>query len=527
MGRRSEIKTAAMVSYAIVVANAVISLLFTPFMLRSLSGDGAEYGLYQLLGATVSYLTVMDLGLAETITKYVAKYRADNDKQGIEKLISTCMVIYTGIGLLIFALGMGFYPFLGDVLTAIPDGYMGEAKAMWIILVLNLALMMPMNTFPAIANGFEKFTFPRTVNLVKLILRVGVWVLILITDDGYLPFGKAFFLILTDTIMNVIAAGLKAWYVFGVLKVKMRRTKIEKAFVKEVFGFSVFVFIAAIADEIFWKIDYFILGSCLDDDMTQVNICSFSGNFVGYFRNFAGALSGSFLPRITRMVKNGARGKELTDIMTTVGRVQFIVLGLMLVGFTLVGRDFIIRWTGDAIYSDAYIVGLVVLIPLTLALTQSAAGVSVLQATNKFSVRAIIMLVAAVGNVVVSIVFVKWFDTFNMAAVGAGVGTLLTTLGGHLIALNIYYKKSCDINIKSYFFGMFKGLLPAMLVTLALGFAINLIPIWAVTYSSILIRAVIIAVIYVATMLLFGLNDYEKDLFLKPVKRVFGKLKRR
>ena len=150
-----------------------------------------------------------------------------------------------------------------------------------------------------------------------------------------------------------------------------------------------------------------------------------------------------------------------------------------------------------------------------------------LQATNKFSVRAIIMLVAAVGNVVVSIVFVKWFDTFNMAAVGAGVGTLLTTLGGHLIALNIYYKKSCDINIKSYFFGMFKGLLPAMLVTLALGFAINLIPIWAVTYSSILIRAVIIAVIYVATMLLFGLNDYEKDLFLKPVKRVFGKLKRR
>ncbi|MBR5773992.1 MAG: polysaccharide biosynthesis C-terminal domain-containing protein, partial [Clostridia bacterium] len=334
--------------------------------------------------------------------------------------------------------------------------------------------------------------------------------------------------VLIDTIMNVIAAALKAWYVFCVLKVRMRRAKVEKPFIKEFFGFSIFVFIAAIADEIFWKIDYFILGSTVPEEhFAQVGICSHAGNFVGYFRNFAGALSGAFLPRITRMVKNGARGKELTEIMTTVGRVQFIVLGLMLCGFTVCGRDFIVQWTGDAINSDAYIVGLIVLIPLTLALTQSAAGVSVLQATNKFSVRAIIMFAAAIGNVIVSVVFVKWFDTFNMAAVGAGVGTLLTTLGGHLIALNIYYKKSCDINVKAYFFGMFKGLLPAMLLTLAVGLGINLIPIWDGSWMSIIIRGAVVGAVYVATMLLFGLNDYERGLFLTPVKRVAGKLVRR
>ncbi len=525
MGKRSEIKSGAMVSYAIVAANIIISLLFTPFMIRSFK-EG-EYGLYTLLGGIVSTLTVMDLGLAETITKYVAKYRADNDQKGVERLVSTCMFLYAGIGLIILVIGMGFYPFLGDFLTAIPAEFMAEAKAMWIILVINLALMLPMNTFPAISNGYEKFAFPRSVNLAKLILRTGIWALILITEDGVLPFGKAFFLILIDTIMNVVAAGLKAWYVFCVLKVRMRRTKIEKAFVKEVFGFSVFVFIAAIADEIFWKIDYFILGNYFEENLTQVEICGYSGNIISYFRNFAGALSGAFLPRITRMVRNGAKGKELTGIMTTVGRVQFIVLGLMLVGFTVVGNDFMIAWTGNEIAHDAYIFGLVVLVPLTLALTQSAAGVSVLQATNKFSVRAIIMIVAALGNIFVSILFVNWFDTFNMAAVGAGVGTLVTTVCGHLIALNIYYKKSCDIDVKGYFFGMFKGLLPAMLVTLVLGLAINLIPIWDGYWISIIIRAIIVTIIYVATMLLFGLNEYEKDLFLTPVKRVFGKFARR
>ena len=514
-----------MVSYAIVAANIVISLLFTPFMIRSFK-EG-EYGLYTLLGGIVSTLTVMDLGLAESITKYVAKYRADNDKQGIERLVSTCMLIYAGIGLLILALGMGFYPFLGDFLTAIPAEFMPEAKAMWIVLVVNLALMLPMNTFPAISNGYERFTFPRTVNLVKLILRTGIWVGVLIIDDGHLLLGKAFWLVLIDTIMNVIAAALKAWYVFCVLKVKMRRAKVEKPFIKEFFGFSIFVFIAAIADEIFWKIDYFILGSYFEENMTQVEICGYSGNIISYFRNFAGALSGAFLPRITRMVKNGARGKELTGIMTTVGRVQFIVLGLMLIGFTAVGKDFMIAWTGNEIARDAYIFGLVVLVPLTLALTQSAAGVSILQATNKFSARAIIMIIAAVGNIFVSILFVRVFDSFNMAAVGAGVGTFVTTVGGHLIALNICYKRSCDIDVKSYFIGMFRGLLPAMLVTLALSLGINFIPIWDGSWLSIIIRAVIVAGIYVGTMLLFGLNEYEKGLFLNPVKRVFGKLVRR
>jgi len=74
---------------------------------------------------------------------------------------------------------------------------------------------------------------------------------------------------------------------------------------------------------------------------------------------------------------------------------------------------------------------------------------------------------------------------------------------------------------------MFKGLLPAMLVTLVLGLGLNFIPIMDNSWMSIIIRAVIVTIIYIATMLLFGLNDYEKDLFLKPVKKVFRKIVRR
>ena len=191
------------------------------------------------------------------------------------------------------------------------------------------------------------------------------------------------------------------------------------------------------------------------------------------------------------------------------------------------GKDFIMKWTNSAdtgVYNDAYYVGLIVLIPLTVSLTQSAAGVSVLQAINKFSVRAVIMFAAAIFNIVVSIILVDVLKPYNMAAIGAGIGTLVTTLAGHLIAMNIYFKKKCDIGVGRYFASLFKGLLPAMLVTFVVGMLINMIPIWSISWLSIAMRAVIVALVYFATMFLFGFNDYEKNLFIAPLLKVKRKL---
>ena len=69
----------AILSYVNIVATVVVGLLYTPIMLRLLGQS--EYGLYSLIGSVVGYLSVLDMGLGNTIVRYTAKNRVDGTEQ--------------------------------------------------------------------------------------------------------------------------------------------------------------------------------------------------------------------------------------------------------------------------------------------------------------------------------------------------------------------------------------------------------------------------------------------------------------
>ena len=71
----NQLKAGAILSYVSIGLNNIVGLLYTPFMLRMLGQN--EYGLYSLVASVVSYLTVLDLGFANAIVRYTAKFRAE------------------------------------------------------------------------------------------------------------------------------------------------------------------------------------------------------------------------------------------------------------------------------------------------------------------------------------------------------------------------------------------------------------------------------------------------------------------
>ena len=64
----------AVLSYVNIVASLLVGLVYTPIMLRLLGQS--EYGLYSLIGSVVGYLSILDLGLGNTIVRYTAQNRA-------------------------------------------------------------------------------------------------------------------------------------------------------------------------------------------------------------------------------------------------------------------------------------------------------------------------------------------------------------------------------------------------------------------------------------------------------------------
>ena len=69
----------AILSYAIIVVNMLVGILYTPILTAKLGQS--EYGLYSLVTLVTSYLTILDFGFGNAIIIYTTKYRVSKQKK--------------------------------------------------------------------------------------------------------------------------------------------------------------------------------------------------------------------------------------------------------------------------------------------------------------------------------------------------------------------------------------------------------------------------------------------------------------
>src|SRR5690625_4643795 len=161
-------------------------------------------------------------------------------------------------------------------------------------------------------------------------------ILFILLSLGY----KAIAIVMVDAILNLLMLVISMAYVFLNLKVKIRLHYFNKTIFKEIFSYSSLVFISVIVDQIYWRIGHLILG--IVASTSEVAVFAIGMTFGQYFITFSTAISGVFLPKITSMVVKKASGEDLTNMLIKTGRLQFIILGLVLGGVITVGKNFIL-----------------------------------------------------------------------------------------------------------------------------------------------------------------------------------------
>jgi O-antigen/teichoic acid export membrane protein len=226
------------------------------------------------------------------------------------------------------------------------------------------------------------------------------------------------------------------------------------------------------------------------------------------------ATSGLFLPRVTQISVKESAHKELSDLFIRVGRIQFIMLALVLTGFGLYGQQFVNMWAGQE-YATSYLVAMVMMVPLTIPLIQNV-GISILQAKNMHSFRSIVFLVVAVINVAISVPCIKLWGP-----VGSAVGTALSLTVGQIAIMNVYYCKYLNLEIGKFWREISK-MLPSVLLPCGLAY-LFLQWLSADHLSGFMVNVIFYTTVYCLSMYLLGMNHYEKQLILYPVKRLTAK----
>ena len=254
----------------------------------------------------------------------------------------------------------------------------------------------------------------------------------------------------------------------------------------------------------------------------SVAIYSVGYALYSYYQLFSTSISGVFAPKIHRIINTiedmKAQRKSLTDLFVKVGRIQYVVLALISSGIVFFGKSFILNiWAGEG-YDHSYYVALLLIIPASIALIQNI-GIEIQRAENKHQFRSIVYLIMALLNLGVSIYLCQIYG-----AIGSAIGTAVSLVVANGLIMNIYYHKKCNLDIICFWKNILsasKGLiLPVIAGILLVKFTDrNNLLIWVADVG-------VYALVYGASMWLFGMNKYEKGLITGAVGKVLRKFKK-
>ena len=423
MNNINQKKVGVLLSYVNLAISTIVPFFYTPIMLAILGQS--EYGLYSLSNSVISYLSLLQFGMGSAVIRYIAKYRATDEKEKANQITGLFTIIYIFFAVLVLFVGC-IFTLLSPVIFSdgLSETEISKMKILIIIMSLSTAFSFISVVFSSIINAYEKFIFKKTTDIILTILAPLFNLLVLFL--GYESVGIA----TVSLIFQIVVLPIYMWYVAKRLGIKMKFVKPEKAFLLELFSFSIFMFLSSIADLLFWSTDNVLIGAMIGS--TAVAVYNVGGVFTNLMRNLTSAINDVFVPKVTMMVAVDKSNTELSELMIRVGRLQYLIVSLLASGFIVFGHVFIHYWSGD-VYAGAYWVSLVTFLPSAIPILQNIAfGVIVAQHKHKF--RCYIYFGIAILNAISTFFIIPYFGYIG-AAICSGVSYII----GHGIILNIYY----------------------------------------------------------------------------------------
>lgn len=498
----NQLKSGVILSYISTAITIGVQLIYMPVMIRLLGKS--EYGLYSLVSSVVGYLSLFSLGFTGAYLRFFAKFYSNKEK----------LASLNGMFLTLFSILAVIAAICGVVLSFFPEQIFGsrlsgselsKARVLMLILVINIAIALINSIFDSIVAAYEQFIFQRIMGLASVLVNPFICLPLLLMGYG------SVMIVVVTTGVTLARFVTNIWFCICRIKIPVSFRKFQWSLLKEIAVFSSFLLVNMIIDQINWNVDKLILGHTSGTE--EIAVYGVSSQINGLFNTFSITISSVFAPRVNHIAvqKGNNYQTEFTKLMAKIGRIQWLILGLLTSGFIVFGQYFIVHIFAGKGYEDSYTAALYLIIPVLIPLIQNI-GVEMQRALNKHQFRTIIYLIMTICNVGISIPLAsKW------GAVGAALGTAFSFLIGNGLIMNLFYHKVLKINMKYFWKEILKTwkgfLIPIILAVFIMR---------CVVFENIkvfLLSAFIFTVIYCVSVFSFGCNEEEKSLILGMIRR--------
>ena len=176
----------AVSNYALAAVAMAVALITTPILTRHLGPE--RYGIWILVGSTIAYVQLLNLGFGGAVVSAVARVSAADDQDGLERTLNSAFFLLLGLGVVALVVAM-----LAALILPIAMHLSGSlertAQELLLVLGFDMAVSMPMDTFGCGLVALQRYDLLNATLIVVVICQAVAWTLVLVSGGGLLALG--------------------------------------------------------------------------------------------------------------------------------------------------------------------------------------------------------------------------------------------------------------------------------------------------------------------------------------------------
>ena len=495
MNSSKQMRAGALLSYFAIAFNMIAGLIYTPWMISEIGQ--ANYGLYTLATSLIT-LFVMDFGMGAAVSRYVSRYRAENNQAGINDFLGLVYKLYLLIDAVILVALVVVGCFIGTIYSKLSGSELETFRVLYVIVGLFSVISFPFTNLNGILTAYEQFVGLKLADLFHKIFIIVAMVAALLLGYG------VYALVIVNAISGLLTIAIKLLIIHKKTRVKVNFKFRSKGLLKEIFGFSMWTTVGSLAQRLIFNITPTIIAAVSVTGSIGVAVFGLAQTIEGYVYTFATAINGMFMPRISKILHDGKKDTELLSLMIKVGRMQCMIIGILTAGFISVGQSFIVDIWNKPDFSASYLCAVLLILPSFFYLPMQIANTTLI-VENKVKLQAIVFVGMGITNACLSLLLSKFFG-----ALGASISIFVAYMLRNILMMIIYHKV-LHLRMDVFFKEVYGKLTPLMILPTAAGLALeyfNPMPHGFVRFG---VNSILFVILFAGCMFM-GMNTYEKNL---------------
>jgi O-antigen/teichoic acid export membrane protein len=394
--------------------NISVGIFISPYIIHHLGDDA--FGLWFLVFSITGYYGLFDLGIRSSIVRYVATYSATQNQDELNRLISTALFTYSGIGTLAILITVGGSFYVDSIFRMSPQ-FLHTARWLFLIVGSAVSLGFPLGVFGGVLEGLQRFYLLNFTSIGATVLRAVSIVIAVRHGYGILVVA------LITVLMPLISGLVNATVVLSILPLRLRLNNVSRDSLRRIATYSSSTFIIIVAARLRFKTDAMVIGTFLSS--AAITYFAIGSRLVDYGGEVVSGLAQVFVPMSSKSDATGDLA-GLRKILVAGNRACALIIFPIAAILIVLGKSVIEAWVGARYVATSYPVLLVLVIPSTLMLAQSASG-RVLFGMARHKSLAVVTLLEGSANLFLSIFLVRHFGILGDAT-GTAIPLACTTL---------------------------------------------------------------------------------------------------